>query len=498
MPSVKYGPKPRVPQVNWLHPLARGLCFSAELWEGGSTTVRDGGIQRLAGAFGATTAAPTWSVGQPGAFVSFDGGDRIEFGNYWATGTGASAIPVYMSVASLHRWTTSTLNVATVHRSNAGSSRQSDYGLRITATPAARFYVECANTTGYSCDGSTTLATGTWYLFVGVRYNTAMEVYVDGLLDGTATCSTGWRGGGSRLDIGGRNDQGNWPGDIAFVRIWNRPLTAREIQALAIAPWEMVTPRRLLVAKPPSSTVVGAAEVVATSALAVSGKVVVRGTADVTGTGVVAATGIPVALGAGAIAATSAVGAAGTVVVPGAGAITGTGAIAAAAVVVVPSAAAVTATSTLAASGLVVVLGAGSLVWTSTLLGPVSAVNGAASVGGTSAMTCSGLVVLPSSGSVVAITELSAAGVVVVLGNGALAGEGSLLASGLPIVLGQCGLGATFTIAVALPTAIGPILASLVLGVDVRGAPRMTRDLSAEPDLGVDLAAVARVRPRSG
>lgn len=83
-------------------------------------------------------------------------------------------------------------------------------------------------------DGATTLSTGTTYDVAGTYDGVTLNVYVDGVLDGTSSPGSGFTvNTGGVYRIGFRDDGFSFDGRIAEVGFWNRPLRAAEVEALA-------------------------------------------------------------------------------------------------------------------------------------------------------------------------------------------------------------------------------------------------------------------------
>jgi hypothetical protein len=81
--------------------------------------------------------------------------------------------------------------------------------------------------------GTTSLATGTWYHLIAVfESNTSKKIYLNGNLEATITDSTTFPTGIDNLNIGryGRSTPGGYTnGQIAYVMVYNKALTANEV-----------------------------------------------------------------------------------------------------------------------------------------------------------------------------------------------------------------------------------------------------------------------------
>ncbi|MCX8495185.1 MAG: PQQ-dependent sugar dehydrogenase [Akkermansiaceae bacterium] len=87
-----------------------------------------------------------------------------------------------------------------------------------------------------SVNGTVPINTGKWVHIAATRNGTTgkMKIYVDGLLEGTATGTTGLLHANSRIHIGGNTLDGRYfSGDIDDVRIYSRALGGAEISTLS-------------------------------------------------------------------------------------------------------------------------------------------------------------------------------------------------------------------------------------------------------------------------
>ena len=77
--------------------------------------------------------------------------------------------------------------------------------------------------------GATTLSLNTWY-FGAVTYNNSSgwKLYLNGVEDGTSADTTTFLGN-QEISIGSYNTGNNFTGRIAYVLVYNRTLTAKEI-----------------------------------------------------------------------------------------------------------------------------------------------------------------------------------------------------------------------------------------------------------------------------
>ena len=197
--------------------------------EGSGTTTADASGHSLAGTL---VNGPTWTAGKYGNAVNFDGvDDFVNLGN-------PAALQMTGSM-TISGW----INAAAFPADDAAVvSKRSDRGYQLDTTidqgPRAIGFKLTSSSGGDMIRyGTTALAPNSWYHIAGV-YDAAsrtMHVYLngvlnDGVLVGTVTSSQ--QNSASNVDIGQRGGGGyGFNGRIDDVRIYNRALTAAEIQA---------------------------------------------------------------------------------------------------------------------------------------------------------------------------------------------------------------------------------------------------------------------------
>jgi glucose/arabinose dehydrogenase/chitodextrinase len=212
--------------------LAAGYAFD----EGSGTSAADASGHGITGTL---TNGPGWTTGKFGAAVSLDGGDDyVDLGN-------PTALQMTGSM-TIGGWIFSTAfpgdDAAIVSRRD-GTGR--GYQLDTTVDNGPRT-VGFKLTNGSGGDmlryGATTLQLNNWYYVTGV-YNAAtstLDVYLNGQLDngvqvGAITGSQ--QGSSSGVSLGRRSSGGfNFNGRFDDIRIYNRALTAAEIQAAMNTP----------------------------------------------------------------------------------------------------------------------------------------------------------------------------------------------------------------------------------------------------------------------
>lgn len=249
-------------QLNLSHPLAKGLTGCWLLNESGGAVLND-----ISGNNNQVTlaSAPTWGPNK----LSFNGSSQFGY----ISSPPASLKPAALTVAGWVK--ANSLSgiqpvVAECPTGMAGDGR--GYYLQIGTN--ASFTIGNSPGGGFhSATGASTLTTGKWYHLVGTYDGTALKVYVNGVLDGTTSTSVtisytdAASGGpspqtfyiaGLHLNASGQLDPANMDllnGDIGYVYIYNRALSAAEVQQLYTAPFAFLTPRTATAAFPPTTTI---------------------------------------------------------------------------------------------------------------------------------------------------------------------------------------------------------------------------------------------------
>lgn len=174
---------------------------------------------------------PTINAIPAGASLSFDGSNDfvkvndnplLDFGSndftveYWVYKKNAN---VYGGVS---KWNTRL------------SPTTNEWGLLLNADGAGsnrpNFIIE-SGSTSYDCPGSTNLNLNTWYHLAGVRQGTNLKIYVNGILENTVPIGNITVNNSGRDLLIDRLLSGYFGGAIYDeIRIWNRALSACEIQ----------------------------------------------------------------------------------------------------------------------------------------------------------------------------------------------------------------------------------------------------------------------------
>jgi len=227
----------RALQVNWSHSLARGLAGCWLMNEGTGEKVADYGLRRQVGSFYYSTAAPAWKPGK--------NGPCIEFGAERCIGCGTSKfgwdITNEISVVALVNQGANQTN--TIFGRSA-YSRPVRLMAQANGKLCWRVFTDTANdciinsTSQHAVDGSEWVhVAGTWREHDARLYVNSVQEASDTATDGNMNVTDG-----QFVGIGGTYDGGYiycWLGRIEYVFIYNRALSAEEVQWLHREPYAM-------------------------------------------------------------------------------------------------------------------------------------------------------------------------------------------------------------------------------------------------------------------
>jgi hypothetical protein len=203
-----------------------GIVLSYPVSEGTGTTTADmsGNAQK-----GTLTNGPVWATGKYGTAVKFDGkNDYIQTAHTAALNITGNQISLsaWISPASI-----SSTRVIVGKPASATQHISPNYSyalLMVSGVP--RFHVRLGNTT-YTLNAATTLTTNTWKHIAGTYDGTTMRLYIDGVLSASKTATGNVTPFTTPLRIGANGGLAQlWSGSIDDIRVYNRALTAAEIQ----------------------------------------------------------------------------------------------------------------------------------------------------------------------------------------------------------------------------------------------------------------------------
>jgi len=226
----------RALQIDWSHPLSRGLTGCWLMNEATGEIVADCGPRRNNGSFHYSTVPPVWKTGKHGSALQFDSERCIYCGNGKFGWDITNEISV---IASVNQSASQTNTLF----ARSGFARP----CKLTAYTSGRFkwwvYTDGTNctinsTSTYPIDGSEFVhIAGTWRPGNG-------RLYVNGVQEANESSSSGslsFVNDSQPVGIGGTYEAGNYyycfSGMIEYVFVYNRALSAEEIRWLYRQPF---------------------------------------------------------------------------------------------------------------------------------------------------------------------------------------------------------------------------------------------------------------------
>jgi len=220
--------KPRVPAVNWEHPLSRGLVGAWAFQDGGGSLLRDVSGQ---GNDGSLAGTPEWVRTRDGGGLDFDG-----------TGSAVVTVPDnslldITGTITLECW----LKPETLANTGGFAYKELSYMLYIaTGSNIPQFYVY---TPGLAVATAPSIPpVGEWCHMVGTYDGATVSLYINGVLV-AATANTGSIATNSNdLVIGHfyyKPATYNYNGVIGSLRLWRRALLPGEVAATYSDPWSL-------------------------------------------------------------------------------------------------------------------------------------------------------------------------------------------------------------------------------------------------------------------
>jgi hypothetical protein len=180
---------------------------------------------------GTLVGDPTWTAGEIiSSYAALQFGDANDYVD--CNNNPAFNLTQQITVSA---W----VDINTVPRDWTAIVTKGDSAWRLsTAWSEKRFHFGVAGPPDYaSVSGATTVASGEWHHVCGTFDGSTIRIYLDGVEDGNTPYSGPITTNDSNVFIGGNAefpDEGyrSWDGLIDDVRIYNRPLTAAEVQDL--------------------------------------------------------------------------------------------------------------------------------------------------------------------------------------------------------------------------------------------------------------------------
>jgi hypothetical protein len=211
---------------NWTFPILAYWNFD----EGSGTTVFDQSGNGFNGTIAGDSTAPTWTTGQFGSGLDFDGSDDV----VTVTDTAALQLTGAMTVSA---WVyDDTANNGRIIAKQGGSGVRAFTLNTESGTNNYSFGVASNSTTMVTVESVTTIITGRWVHVAGVYVpGQALRIYINGVLDNentTSIPSSQYNTNGQNILFGQRNGCTNcdWDGKIDEIRLYNYARTDDQIQ----------------------------------------------------------------------------------------------------------------------------------------------------------------------------------------------------------------------------------------------------------------------------
>jgi hypothetical protein len=234
--------KPRIPKINFNHPITKGLVFDVPIFERGSTDPAEL-VYKLKGTFVGT---PTWYTDQVGAGINFDNAttDRITF-----TTPPAQNNLTKLSVEILFIMNTGGTDGNRLFQKGTTGIQANRYW-QVGEYVAGNGFYHAGDWTQQGAWKTAIPSTGIIHHIVTTYdgSSTANDpiVYLDSKVQSLTEVVTpsGTRATDSTIAyIGGSHTSTeSWNGKIFYVRMWNRLLQSIEVKQLYSNPWQVYNP----------------------------------------------------------------------------------------------------------------------------------------------------------------------------------------------------------------------------------------------------------------
>ena len=204
--------------------LDSGLAGYWALDNGSGTSATDSSTN---GNTGTLTNGPTWTTGQIGGAVDFDGNNdyiTVPDNDLYDVGTTAT-YSAWVNPAAIGS------GMYIFEKTQAGAE---DKSLYVTSAGKAGFYLyNVSDWHDAGIESATTLSAGTWYHIVGTYDGVRARLYVNGVLENSRAVTGNVADSIGAFVIGSRNGVSNFfSGSIDEMRFYNRPLSADEVSQL--------------------------------------------------------------------------------------------------------------------------------------------------------------------------------------------------------------------------------------------------------------------------
>jgi hypothetical protein len=228
----------RALQINWSHPLARGLTGCWLINEATGEIVADCGPRRSNGSFHYSASAPAWKPGKHGSALEFGTERCVDCGTDkfgWELTNEVSVVASVNQNANQTNTVFARSNFVRPCKLSAYTSGRFKWWVYTDGT-----YCTINSTSSHATDGSECVhVAGVWRAGNG-------RLYVNGAQEASESASSGslsFINDSQPVGIGGTYQAGNyyycWNGRIDYVFIYNRVLSAEEIRWLYREPFAM-------------------------------------------------------------------------------------------------------------------------------------------------------------------------------------------------------------------------------------------------------------------
>jgi hypothetical protein len=228
----------RALQIDWSHPLARGLTGCWLMNEATGEIVADCGPHRNKGTFLYSTTAPVWKPGKHGSALEFGSERCIDCG----TGKFGWDLTNEVSVVALANQCANQANNIFARSGYIRPCRLSAY-----SGGSFKWWIYTDGTDCIINSTSTHATDGSEYVHVaGIWRPGNGKLYVNGVQEASESSSSGslsFVNDSQPVGIGGTYEAGNyyycWNGKIEYVFIYNRALSTEEVRWLYRQPFAM-------------------------------------------------------------------------------------------------------------------------------------------------------------------------------------------------------------------------------------------------------------------
>lgn len=238
--------KPVPPLINWGHPLAKGLVFDADFFEGGADPKPIDSASKVVPVMTGTA----WSIGPYGRNIRFT--DSTNIITYTSNSTQNTVPAITIETLVFPTAVNAAGESRVIHKGSSSGVKYFDLAL-VTGNKfefAAGFA-----TADDAFDSPAVASLSAWYhvvvTYVFGTLGTVPIMYINAVPQtltringsGAAAADT------TELNIGNRTSAGGstkgWVGDICYLRMWNRALTTTEVRQLYVDYWQIYQkPRR--------------------------------------------------------------------------------------------------------------------------------------------------------------------------------------------------------------------------------------------------------------